>query len=395
MFDKHHLFLMSALIAGATAPLASTVEAAPVAKVAPASAQPLRNYFLGIHDFSDWTYSLGETRGEGVLTSPPLEAPIAWNEMVPSWNVVLPPDARLTVEVRALYPATTSGPAHRTKYYVMGHWAGDNEKNGRSSVKNQGDDDGNVDTDTLQLKRRGGQLQLRLTFSSEATLAGQGSAQELTRALRFMGLSLLDSNAKAPVHEPNRAAWGKVVPIPERFQFDFKDLGGAVWCSPTSVSMVLAHWSNTTKRPELTMTVPQVAGAVLDPSWPGTGNWSFNASFAGSFSGIRGYVARFNDLSEVETWIAAGFPVTLSVDYGLLKGKPDKTGGHLVVCVGFTENGDAIIADPGQRTEPGEKYRVFSRQNVIQGWGSSHNTVYLIYPENLVIPANPSHHWDG
>lgn len=378
---------MSALIAGAVAPVAAPAPAPEAVSTSP------RNFFLGLHDLTGWTSGPGAQIGEATLTSPPLAVPMAWNEMVPAWNVMLPSDAILTVEVRALYPASATEPAHQTKYYAMGQWSGDPTKNPRQSTKNQGDADGDVDTDTLKLKRRGGQLQLRLT--ARTGNAALTSATELLKRVRFVGLSFLDSATQVTPQAPNRAAWGKTVEVPPRCQLDYSDIGGKVWCSPTSVSMMLAHWSNLTARPELTMTVPQVAGAVLDPNWPGTGNWSFNASFAGSFPGMRGYVARLDDLSEVESWIAAGIPVALSVDYGLLKGKPDKTGGHLVVCVGFTETGDAIIADPGQHTEPGQKYRVFPRANVVTGWGASSNTVYLIYLETMAPPANTAHHWDG
>jgi hypothetical protein len=150
--------------------------------------------------------------------------------------------------------------------------------------------------------------------------------------------------------------------------------------------MVLEYWSHILQRPELNRTVPYVAHSVHDPQWPGTGNWSFNVAFAGSFAGMRAYVSRLDDLSHVEAWIAAGVPVALSVDYDLLKGTEGRSGGHLVVCNGFTPAGDVIIADPGRKPVDGQRYRVFPRRNVIAGWAASKNTVYLIHPESLKPP---------
>ncbi|MBW3635312.1 MAG: C39 family peptidase [Armatimonadetes bacterium] len=363
---------------------------APTALAAPSPAMNSSSHlFLGLRDFTSWMRSPGAKAGEITLLSPVLEAPSGWNELVVSWNAVLTATAYLRVEARGIYPPQGQNAARETRFYHLGHWASDPKIHPRESVNGQANADGEVQTDTLILKRRGARLQLRLTLGDVG-----GKTENLLSRVRFIGLSLLDNSQKIAPREPNRAAWGKVVAVPERFQGDFLDLGGAVWCSPTSVSMILEHWSKLQARPELNLTVPHVAAAVHDPKWSGTGNWSFNAAFAGSFPGFRAYVTRFSDLRDLETWIAAGVPVALSVNYGLLKGPGQKGDGHIVVCNGFTAEGDVIIADPGHRTEAAQKYRVFPRANVVAGWGASHNTVYLIYPENFAIPAS-SANWDG
>jgi hypothetical protein len=360
--------------------------------LAPAASAPRRNYFLGIRDLSQWTRTAGQSPRELVLTSPHISVPLAWNELIPSWNAALPPGAYLKVEMSVTHGATATKPARTTKFYCLGKWSMDPARYPRESVKGQKDADGDVETDTLVQNERGGSVQLRLTFGGDEKVGLSGA--ELVPLLRFVGLAFTDKTVAKAAENSNHAAWGKTVPVPERFQMDFKAEGGAVWCSPTSVSMILAHWSELTKRRELTMTVPQVAHAVLDPQWPGTGNWAFNAAFAGSFPGMRAYVTRFDDLRELEDWIAAGVPVALSVNYGLLKGDDDKGGGHLVVCNGFTAEGDVIIADPGRKPIEGEKYRVFPRANVQAGWGASGNTVYLIYPETFAPPSNSMGHWE-
>jgi hypothetical protein len=350
---------------------------------------PSRSHFVGLQqaDLAAWTRSPGEKTGEIMLTSPPLSFPLHWNELVVSWNAALPANAYLTIEARGLY--TKNAAPYATKFYVLGRWSGDTKQYARQSVNGQADGDGDVQTDTLILKQRGAQVQIRLRLGD--TSGTTETSEALIPLVRFLGLALLDNTFENKPRPANRVAWGKTIAVPERFQNDFRDLGGAVWCSPTSVSMILAYWSGVLQRPELTMTIPQVAQAVHDPQWPGTGNWVFNTAFAGSFPNLRAYVTRFNDLNDVEAWIAAGVPVALSVNYGLLKGEKSQ-GGHLVVCNGFTANGDVIIADPGRKPKVGEKYRVFPRKDVIAGWGASHNTVYLIYPESLAPPAN-SHNW--
>src|SRR5262249_13050241 len=149
--------------------------------------------------------------------------------------------------------------------------------------------------------------------------------------LRFIGLCFANTAVTNAVRPSNHEAWGKTISTPERSQHGYPGEKG--WCSPTSLSMVLARWAGELRRPEMELTVPQVAAQVYDKGFGGTGNWPFNTAFAGSFPGIRAYVTRFDDISEVEDWIAAGIPVILSARWDwLLPGRPVDKDGHLIVC---------------------------------------------------------------
>jgi hypothetical protein len=195
------------------------------------------------------------------------------------------------------------------------------------------------------------------------------------------------------VREPNRKAWGKIITTPEHSQHGYPNEKG--WCSPTSTSMVLSRWAQILHRPEMDLTVPQVAASVYDASFEGTGNWPFNTAFAGSFNGMRAYVTRLDDLREVEDWIVAGIPVILSARWDWLQdGRPLDSDGHLIVCIGFTKDGDVVINDPATRLDRGESVRhIYKRANVIHSWTKSHDVVYLVYPEGTKIPRNKYGHW--
>jgi len=167
---------------------------------------------------------------------------------------------------------------------------------------------------------------------------------------------------------------------------------GGVLCSPTTVSMLLAHWSKELNQPGLDHDVPEVVKGVYDPKWTGTGNWVFNTAYAGSLRGMRAYTARLSDVAELEDWIAQGLPVALSLCYNRLRGKSRTPSGHLVVCVGFTENGDAVINDPGTSKNV---RKVFPRANLIEAWQYSKNAAYFIYPESASVPTDRFGHWDS
>jgi hypothetical protein len=107
---------------------------------------------------------------------------------------------------------------------------------------------------------------------------------------------------------------------------------------------------------------------------------------------MRACVSRFSDVSELEDWIARDLPVALSVANSVLKGAPPREGpdGHIVVCVGFTDEGDVVVNDPGTRQRI---RRIFPRENLVKAWAHSHNTVYLIHPEGPDVPRDRFGHW--
>ena len=331
--------------------------------------------FIGFSSFSAFTKAPGARSGESVLTSPQIVARINWNELIASWNAETPNAAYLRVEARALYPA---GP---TKYYTMGLWSADTNRYPRESVLNQKDAEGDVSTDTLKLKRPCDRLQIRIR------LGGDNGQQP---KLKFLGLHLTDTTITPPVLPSNPAALGRSIPVPQRTQMAYTN--GVVLCSPTTVSMVMAYWARQLRRPELDRDVPDIVSAIYDAKWPGAGNWPFNTAYAGSFQGIRAYVTRLSDLSEVEDWTAAGIPVVLSVCADRLHLKGPGPNGHLIVCVGFTENGDPVVNDPGTSTNI---RGVYPRKDILYAWANSRNAVYLIYPQDAEIPKDRFGHWDS
>jgi hypothetical protein len=331
--------------------------------------------FISFKKFGGFERVGANWKTEVVLTSPEIVAQIRWDEMIASWNAEMPKGTFMKIEARPIY---ASGPA---KWYIMGLWSHEPERHPRESVPNQRDANGDVATDTLVLTRPAERLQFRITLGGEPFTKP---------TLKFLAVSLNDSKSNHPALASNRRAWGKTIDVPERSQMKFPD--GKVLCSPTTVSMLMCYWARELKRPEIDRDVPQIANAVYDAQWKGTGNWSFNTAFAGSHAGVRAYVTRFSDVSELEDWISSGLPVALSLCYDRLRGKGPGPNGHLVVCVGFTESGDVIVNDPGTSENV---RKIFSRKNLINAWKYSHNAVYLIYPENAEVPTDRFGHWDS
>src|SRR5579859_2597950 len=309
--------------------------------------------FIGLDDFSSFARSQDE-QGDAVLLSTEIASSIDFNQLIVSWNADAPAGTFLTVEARAMEPD------HQTRFYTLGRWTPDNAVFPRTSVHGQADADGKVATDTLMLNQPAQAVQIRLTLGG-TNLSGP--------SLKFLGLSF--SNTRSPKAErpPNQTAWGKILSAPEISQESYPQEQG--WCSPTAVSMVLGYWADRLHRPELKRDVPEVAAAVYDDDYTGTGNWPFNTAYAGNFPGMRAFVTRFDDLDELEDWVAAGIPVIISARWNLLQpGRPDTGNGHLVVCIGFTNNGDVVVNDPATNLKTSQIRHIYGRENVRRAWAT-------------------------
>ncbi|MFC6665456.1 peptidase C39 family protein [Deinococcus radiopugnans] len=256
----------------------------------------------------------------GTLTSAPLTV-TAFDELVPSWNAVTPGAGSVTVEVRARVGAEWS------RWYSFGTWS---SAEGRSSVNGQKDSAGQVMTDTLRLSKQATSYQYRVTLRGQGTTLRLLAFNTSERARRSAGLG----------QASDKTAWGKVNDVPQRSQMIYPD-GGEVWCSPTSVSMILAARG-------IDIKVPQAARATYDRAYDGTGNWSFNAAYAGSL-GQRAYVTRLPSLAAAEKFTGAGIPLAVSLGWkkGELPGAAIATSsGHLMVLIGFDKAGNPVLNDP-------------------------------------------------
>ena len=317
------------------------------------------------------------TNGQTRWVSPAWQPEFLWDEAVPSWNVGVA--SAWEFELRSIDPTGNSS------WYSLGHWCSDTNQGPRTSVVGQSDAQGRVATDTLILTRPATALQARLTLGPKTT----------TNDFRQFTVSVLASKQTWPEPDPYRLAWGRQLAVPVRSQADFPE-GVQSWCSPTSVTMVVAWWLSVWGIPSQPMpipSVPETARDVFDPGWPGAGNWAFNVAFLGQTPGLRSAVVRLAGTADLERWIASGWPVVTSVSYTMLKGglKPEIGDGHLVVVRGFSAEGDVLINDPGVRTS--RVSQTIPRAAFRAAWAQSRNTAYVVWPIRAKLPAGGDGRW--
>jgi hypothetical protein len=147
-----------------------------------------------------------------------------------------------------------------------------------------------------------------------------------------------------PAHETRRATRAPFVEecdVPEYAQYDDTRLAERGWCLPAALTMLLSAHG-------VTHSVADVADALFDRAYRGTGNWAFAAAYAGR-CGRFGAAAYLRDLGAVDALLTAGLPPALSIAWtdGALPGAPlPASEGHFVVARGRTPAGDVIVNDP-------------------------------------------------
>ncbi|MDI6784679.1 MAG: C39 family peptidase, partial [bacterium] len=289
------------------------------------------------------------------------------------WNATLPKGTALKIELQV-----------QSKKFFISRWSpwfematfGAQQLDTQQKVKRGSF--GYIQDDELKLRSGTKHFRYRVTLlTADSTV---------TPTLYLFGVCYADMKHRIPVvdrllpdttHPP---AWVKDLPVPYRSQtVEDKNISWRA-CHPASLSMILEYYG--TKLP-----TAEVATSVWDPWNEIFGNWSFNAAFAGLL-GYRAWVIRCSSFDPIKQEIAAGHPVILSIAYkrGVLSNAPVKsTNGHIIVCRGFTPEGDPICNDPAARTEE-KGYIVYKKEELERAWLAGKAAAIIIHP----LETNPN-----
>ncbi|MBI4582138.1 MAG: C39 family peptidase [Planctomycetes bacterium] len=359
----------SALAASASAP-ASAAASAPAATSAPQDGGPGNNLRGGPNDVhallldeAAEVFSRGATEEATIEVNPPgvaipkprtagatadqprlstytsraIETEFPFNDLVPSWNVDLPEGTGVEAEIRLGRKADGSW----TPYYYFGVW-GTAPKPDRRIIK---DDHGVIDIDTFRSSRSFDRIQYKFLLAT--------TVPDRSPVIRRVGLAYsntlndaaLAARFRKPIDSGPPSGWARRLPVPWRSQTVEDEKIRHSVCSPTSVSMVLQYYG-------VTRPTAEVAAAIYDRHYRVYGNW-IRAVQAAYGYGVTGYLERFGDWDAVKRHIAAGRPVIASIraEQGEIRHAPYRsTDGHLIVIVGFDQNGNLHINDPAAKT---------------------------------------------
>ncbi|HEX3731770.1 MAG TPA: C39 family peptidase [Mycobacteriales bacterium] len=296
-------------------------------------------------------------------------------------------------------------------WYNLGNWSSASTRNPdgsitsrRGSVANQEDATGSIDQDTYWAKDNASVRSYRVR---EVLHVDDNASPQV----RQFSVVASDPTKKAETPTSQTTMRRKIdLPVPALSQYVHNgeytqfDQGGAAWCSPTAVSMVLRYYRSGPTAKQIADLPPDAAfnahhrvdGEVdyaayhiFDNGSPekNTGDWPFNTAYAASF-GLDASVRQYNSLRDIEAWIKRGVPIIVTLKWD--NTSPDagnhldgtsieKTSGHLMVVRGFTENGDVIANDPASPAGNQQVRHVYNRAQFEHRWiTSKHGTVYVI-----------------
>jgi hypothetical protein len=299
----------------------------------------------------------------GTWTSDEVVTAFPFTEVIPSWNLVAPPETGVYFEVRVRDAAA----GEWSPWLYIGYWG-----KVRVARKIEEFDGGTSNTDNLTLKKPADAYQIRAIFQSFAAV---GDATPALRrvAVVYSGVVKDDAERERLTWKPEvRDDWAVDLKIPFRAQGDStKALAGQI-CSPTSVSMVMHHFG--VDRPTI-----ENALSIYDEDSGIFGNWGRAVARAGEL-GLDGWVTRFRNWDQVKATVAQGQPIICSIKAkkGDFQGPYiyESTGGHLIVLRGLTPEGNVIVNDPARRVK-GDGF-VYNREDVERIWIGHGGVGYVI-----------------
>ena len=310
--------------------------------------------------------------GDRAWLSPWCEPGFAFADLVPSWHVDTEAGSWVEIAVRG---------RHERRWHTLAHWESGRRPTHRTSLG----EDPEVDTDTWRPPGGAGAYRLRVTLHPSSPTGPLPT-------LRSIGAVVSSGEVRRTTSAPLRRV-GRVLDVPRLSQMSWADAGGRGWCSPTALSMVLAH-AGTLPPGTDAGSVDVAAAEVADPAY-GEGNWSFNIAWAALLAG-HAFVTRLHDLRDAELFVDAGIPLVLSVAYprGALRGAPTRrTAGHLLVLRGFTAQGDAVANDPAAPTERSVR-RTYDRGELERAWlHGSGGLVYVVRRDGQALPSGGRGAW--
>jgi hypothetical protein len=309
----------------------------------------------------------------GTWTTPKIETAFPITEVLPSWNVITPPQTGVLFHVRTRDRATGTW----SPWLHIGSWGRVNDTLavGKSEF-------GYIDDDTLKLDRPADAYQVR------ATLQCFQISLDLTPTIRrivvaYSGPVSADSVwAKSLTLDPGPVEkWARDLKVPYRSQKFLDTSVTGMTCSPTSVSMVLHHFG--IDRP-----TTENALAIWDNRNQMFGNWSNNTQRASEL-GMDAWLQRFRNWEQVKAVIARGLPVIASIRFEResYSDAPlyESTGGHLIVIRGFTPDGLVIVNDPG--VKEGGDGALYPARGLAHAWFGHGGVGYVIRPPARPLPA--------
>ncbi len=325
---------------------------------------------VAMYGGGDGSAILSKDGKRSFLLLPVAEFPFFVEECVPSWCVKSPGGSPFVVLVR------TGDSEGMNDWLLAGEWGCmADEGEVRAIIGESGVGGGfsglfengsaKVHDDYLTLSKRADRVQLMFAFAGD----GGGFSSAALAVSSKRGDRKLRLYEKSPVGKPVSLS------VPFRSQgWEDRRIAGHI-CSVVSTATVMDYYG-------VDVGTAELAALAYDPRRDMYGMWWRAVQSAAQY-GFTGLVRHFRSLDDAREIIEGGSPVIACIAFGpneLAGSATEESEGHVVVVVGFDENGDVMCADGAFRKEE-DGLLVYRRAEFERAWFINGGGIgYLIAP---------------
>ncbi len=281
----------------------------------------------------DWRHTIAASQFSpaepGTWVSPVVRPPVAFDELIYSWNLRLPRGQGFRLHLRASFPDGVESP-----WLYAGYWG--EVRDPVTSRSKPRFERGEVDMDWLKLKTGASSFQFQVTSASTVPLT----------VLPSLSVVATDNKPGAPgasASTTTRVVARKSVPIldlPFRRQVDSTGTITPNRCQSAALATALEYFG----RP---VPLEQIVAHTFDPEYNYPGLWPRVIGAANEF-GFDGTIDRFRDWDSVRAALAQNKVILCSIRMkkGECKVPPyESMGNHIVALNGVTDDGRVVVTD--------------------------------------------------
>lgn len=316
------------------------------------------------------------------ILSPVIDLPFYFEEAVPSWNIECPEKSSFSVFVR--FGNDTEKQNKLSPWLLMGEWNRTSDyktlKSYLLNSKIEGKFDqpfkslgASIETDYILASKNFNQIQFCFIFAINPN-------DEVEFSSLSISASTHRGDKKLNLYEKTNVGKNSYMAVPFRSQgWEDKKISSEI-CSVVSTATVMDYYGVDIKTAEL-------AKIAYDKRYKMYGMWWRAVQSAHQY-GFNGVVKHFRSWEDVKEFIDKKMPVIacISVNKNDIADDPNyETDGHVIVIIGFDENGDILCADGGFRKEE-DGVLSYKRKEFEKIWFINSGGIgYLITPSKKEI----------
>lgn len=323
----------------------------------------------------DWRHDIPADQmrktSDGEWTSPVVEPPFAFDELIYSWGVRLNDGEAFRIYLKAAF-----APGDDTGWLYGGFWG--DLKSPVTDRKKPVFDRGQVDMDWLKLKAKAATIQFKIVDAGKTALAGPP-------ALHVVATDNHPTPELAREFSPtvpDAAPAGRVFDIPLRRQVDSKGERMKDRCQSAALASAMEYFGNS-------VPLETIIPYSHDPEYNYPGIWPRTIGAAVQL-GFDAYIDRFRDWTAVRQTLAQNKVILCSI---VMPAKGDyiappypSISGHIVALNGLTDDGRVIVTDSAL-AKSGRGYRCqWKREDFEKVWMQNKGGVGMVIcpPEKAV-----------